>query len=294
MKNYVLIIFILSILLLGCKKKNQPTAREIALQDYQTNYLGSVVATTGWTGNTANCNAGSLPQTTHDKVLQRINYFRRLVGLNDNTTLDASKFAMYQETALMMKANSALSHTPPSTWACYSQSGADGAATSNIALGAGAADAVTLFINDPGSNNTAVGHRRWILHSAKTQFSYGSTNSSMALGVIGTAGGNTQIPPFIAYPPEGYIPQPLTFPRWSFGIPGANFTNATVSMTGPNGNVPLNIISIAGNYGDKTIVWEPEGILTNSTSDVTYTVTVSGITGAPQSSYTYSTIIFKP
>lgn len=294
MKNYVLIIFILSILLLGCKKKNQPTAREIALQDYQTNYLGSAVATTGWTGNTANCNAGSLPQTTHDKVLQRINYFRRLVGLNDNTTLDASKFAMYQETALMMKANNALSHTPPSTWACYSQSGADGAATSNIALGAGAADAVTLFINDPGSNNTAVGHRRWILHSAKTQFSYGSTNSSMALGVIGTAGGNTQIPPFIAYPPEGYIPQPLTFPRWSFGIPGANFTNATVSMTGPNGNVPLNIISIAGNYGDKTIVWEPEGILTNSTSDVTYTVTVSGITGAPQSSYTYSTIIFKP
>ncbi|MFM7566240.1 MAG: CAP domain-containing protein [Flavobacteriales bacterium] len=298
MKKVLYLCLGATLLLVGCKKKNQPTpeptAREIALEDYQTNYLGSAVAATGWTGNTTNCNAGSLPQTTHDKVLQRINYFRRMVGLNDNTTLDATKFPMYQETALMMKANNALSHTPPSTWTCYTQSGADGAATSNIALGSGATDAVTLFINDPGSSNTAVGHRRWILHSAKTQFSYGSTNSSMALGVIGTAGGNTEIPEFIAYPPKGYIPQTLTFPRWSFGIPGANFTNATVTMTGPSGSVPLTIVSTAGNYGDKTIVWEPQGILTSSTSDVTYTVTVSGITGAPQSSYTYSSIIFKP
>ena len=298
MKYSLSVILATTLLFMGCKKKTQPTpeptAREIAVEDYNTNYLGSAVPNTGWTGNTANCNAGSLPQTTHDKVIQRINYFRRLVGLNDNTTLDPSKFAMYQETALMMKANNALSHTPPSTWTCYTQAGADGAATSNIALGAGAADAVTMFINDPGASNTAVGHRRWILHSAKTQFSYGSTNSSMALGVIGTAGGNTQIPEFIAYPPKGYIPQTLTFPRWSFGIPGANFTNATVTMTGPSGNVPLSIVSTAVSYGGKTIVWEPQGILTNATYDVSYTVTVSGITGAPQSSYTYSTILFKP
>jgi hypothetical protein len=65
-------------------------------------------------------------------------------------------------------------------------------------------------------------------------------------------------------------------------------------MTGPSGNVPLTIVSTAGSYGDKTIVWEPQGVLTNATDDVSYTVTVSGITGAPQSSYTYSTILFKP
>ena len=298
MKGKIILLALSALVILGCKKKvnptPEPTAREIALEDYNTNYLGSAVSDPGWTGSTVTCNAGTLPQATHDKVIKRINYFRRMVGLNDNTTLDPSKYGMYQDAALMMKANNALNHTPPDTWTCYTQNGYTGASTSNLALGAHASNAVTLFINDPGASNTSVGHRRWILHSAKTQFSYGSTNSSMSLGVIGVAGGNTKIPAFIAYPPNGYIPQTLTFPRWSFGIAGANFSAATVTMTGDSGNIPVTIISAGGSYGDKTIVWEPQGIVTNSNADVSYTVTVSGITGAAQTSYTYTSIIFKP
>jgi hypothetical protein len=298
MKGKIIILALSALAILGCKKKvnptPEPTAREIALEDYNTNYLGSAVSDPGWTGSTVTCNAGTLPQATHDKVIKRINYFRRIVGLNDNTTLDPSKYGMYQDAALMMKANNALNHTPPDTWTCYTQNGYTGASTSNLALGAHASNAVTLFINDPGASNTSVGHRRWILHSAKTQFSYGSTNSSMSLGVIGVAGGNTKIPAFIAYPPNGYIPQTLTFPRWSFGIAGADFSAATVTMTGDSGNIPVTIISAGGSYGDKTIVWEPQGIVTNSNADVSYTVTVSGITGAAQTSYTYTSIIFKP
>lgn len=298
MKGKIILLALSALAISGCKKKvnptPEPTAREIALEDYNTNYLGSAVSDPGWTGSTVTCNAGTLPQATHDKVIKRINYFRRMVGLNDNTTLDPSKYGMYQDAALMMKANNALNHTPPDTWTCYTQNGYTGASTSNLALGAHASNAVTLFINDPGASNTSVGHRRWILHSAKTQFSYGSTNSSMSLGVIGVAGGNTKIPAFIAYPPNGYIPQTLTFPRWSFGIAGANFSAATVTMTGDSGNIPVTIISVGGSYGDKTIVWEPQGIVTNSNADVSYTVTVSGITGAAQTSYTYTSIIFKP
>ena len=66
-------------------------------------------------------------------------------------------------------------------------------------------------------------------------------------------------------------------------------------MTGPSGNVPLNVVSnnVTG-VGDPTIVWEPTGIITNSTADVTYTVTVSGIANAPQTSYTYNVVIIKP
>ena len=298
MKGKIILLALSALAIYGCKKEVIPppelTSRETALEDYNTNYLGSEVSDPGWTGSTETCNAGTLPQATHDKVIKRINYFRRMVGLNDNTTLDPSKYGMYQDAALMMKANSALNHTPPDTWICYTQNGYSGASTSNLALGAHASNAVTLFINDPGASNTSVGHRRWILHSAKTQFSYGSTNSSMSLGVIGVAGGNTKIPAFIAYPPNGYIPQTLTFPRWSFGIAGADFSAATVTMTGDSGNIPVTIISAGGNYGDKTIVWEPQGIVTNSNADVSYTVTVSGIAGAAQTSYTYTSIIFKP
>ena len=298
MKGKIILLALSALAIYGCKKEVIPTpeltSRETALEDYNTNYLGSEVSDPGWTGSTETCNAGTLPQATHDKVIKRINYFRRMVGLNDNTTLDPSKYGMYQDAALMMKANSALNHTPPDTWICYTQNGYSGASTSNLALGAHASNAVTLFINDPGASNTSVGHRRWILHSAKTQFSYGSTNSSMSLGVIGVAGGNTKIPAFIAYPPNGYIPQTLTFPRWSFGIAGADFSAATVTMTGDSGNIPVTIISAGGSYGDETIVWEPQGIVANSNADVSYTVTVSGIAGAAQTSYTYTSIIFKP
>ncbi|WP_126974397.1 CAP domain-containing protein [Gynurincola endophyticus] len=270
--------------------------KEKVIQDYKNFYLGSAVSDPGWNGNATACIAGSVSVGTHDKVLQRINYFRRLVGLNDNTTWDVSKFAQYQQTALLMKANNALSHNPPDTWSCWTSVAHAGAASANLALGKNAADAITLFIEDPGAGNEAVGHRRWILHSPKTQFSYGSTDNTMALGVIGTAGGNTNIPPYIAYPSEGYFPQQLVFQRWSFGIPNANFTNAQVTMTGPAGiNVTLNVISrTATGMGDNTIVWEPSNVVINSNSDMAYTIRISGVQNAPQSSYNYTVVIIKP
>ncbi|HLG35652.1 MAG TPA: hypothetical protein VI757_12290 [Bacteroidia bacterium] len=39
---------------------------------------------------------------------------------------------------------------------------------------------------------------------------------------------------------------------------------------------------------------EKRSALIRSTSDLTYTVTVSGITGAANSSYTYSAIVIRP
>jgi hypothetical protein len=281
----------------SCKKEDSAShERARAIEDYEKNYLGSAIADPGWTGDVSSCNAGISPQATHEKVIKRINYFRRLVGLNDNTTLDASKFPMYQQAALMMKANNQLSHNPPNTWTCWTQNGFDGAQSSNLSLGSHSVNSITAFMADNGSNSFTAGHRRWILHSAKTQFSYGTTDVSMSLGVIGTAGGNTKIPKYIAYPPNGYIPQTLVFSRWSFGIPGADFSNAAVTMNGPDGNIAVKVVSKTDNgYGDNTIVWEPAGVIINSTADMIYTITISGIGGAAEnSSYTYTTTIIKP
>lgn len=269
-------------------------ARDSVILDYNNNYLGSALSSSGWTGNTAGCAAGTCPQATQDKVIQRINYFRRMVGLNDNCTMDASKYAQEQEAALMFAANGALSHNPPTSWLCYTAAGATGAGSSNIAYGSHSVNAITMYMNDFGASNTAVGHRRWILHSTKTAFSQGSTNNTNALWVFQN-GNNTIIPEFIAYPPADYVPQALVFARWSFGKPGANFSAATVTMKDASGaSVNLTVLTVANGYGDNTIVWEPQGINTTSTSDVKYTVTVSGITGAPQSSYTYDVTIIKP
>jgi len=295
----LLLILTSAFLFDGCKKKSDaPTPdsdRAQVIEDYKNNYLVSAVANPGWTGNTAACDAGTAPQSTHDMVIKRINYFRKLVGLNDNTTMDTSKYPMYQEAALMMKANGQLSHTPPNTWTCWTQSGSDGAKTSNLSSGNHSVNSITAFMADYGANNTAVGHRRWILHSAKTQFSYGTTNSTMSLGCIGTAGGNKLIPEFIAYPPKGFVPQALVFPRWSFSLPGADFTNSNVSMIGAAGNITLKIVSQTANgFGDNTIVWEPVGIINNAEIDTDYLITVSGIGGAAKiTTYTYTVTLIK-
>lgn len=283
----------------SCKKNEEDdtpvlSERDQVIQNYKNDYLGSAVLNSGWTGSTSGCNAGKAPQSTHDMVIKRINYFRKLVGLNDNTTLDTSKFKMYQEAALMMKANNQLSHTPPNTWTCYTALGYTGANTSNLSLGSHSVNAITSFISDFGTNNKPCGHRRWILHSAKTQFSYGTTDASMSLGTIGMAGGNTIIPEFIAYPPKGYMPQGIVFSRWSFSIPGADFSNATVTMKGPAGDITLTVVSKTDNgYGDNTIVWEPVGIVTNSPADMLYTITISGVAKTPKTTYTYGTTIIK-
>ena len=284
--------------IVGCKK-DIPVInleeRARILKDYTENYLGSSVLNPGWSGNVNNCLSGSINQNTSNLILKRINYFRKLVGLNDNTTLDASKSSMFQDAALIMSENSSLSHTPPNTWKCWSQSGYNGAKTSNLALGAHASNAVTLFINDPGANNIDVGHRRWILHSTKSKFSIGSTNNAMSLGVIGIEENNRNFPEFIAYPPKGYIPKPLVFGRWSFAIPGANFSNSTVTMTGPSGQVPLKIVSTKTGYGDNTIVWEPQNITYPSGSeDIIYRITIDNILNATKKTISYNVIIINP
>lgn len=290
-------IFLTVFALQNCKSKDDDpelNLRETVIDDYKNIYLATAVTNTGWTGNTNGCIAGRASKNTADMVIKRINYFRKLVGLNYNTTLDTSKFGMYQQAALIMKANMQLSHNPPNTWTCWTQSGLDGAKTSNLSLGSHSSNAITSFINDFGSNNKPCGHRRWILHSAKTQFSYGTTDMSMSLGTIGMAGGNTVIPEFIAYPPKGFMPQALVFARWSFGIPGADFSNATVNMTGPLGTIVLSVVSKTDNgYGDNTIVWEPQGINVSSNEDIEYTIVVDGVQKAPQTKYSYTVTLIK-
>ena len=66
-------------------------------------------------------------------------------------------------------------------------------------------------------------------------------------------------------------------------------------MSGPDGNVSINIVSRTDNgYGDNTIVWEPENILTSSNEDVEYSVTVSDIENISVDTYSYTVKIFKP
>ena len=62
------------------------------IDDYKENYLGSAVSTAelNWTGSTANCDPGTISDVSSTKVVQRVNYFRRLAGVPDDIILDKS------------------------------------------------------------------------------------------------------------------------------------------------------------------------------------------------------------
>jgi hypothetical protein len=309
--QYLLILVLLLSLVNSCKKDDNstpepeptptptvPSARDSVVTEYNTNYLGSAVTTLGWTGNVSGCLAGTVPDDVNAKVLQRIKYFRKMAKLPTDITFDAAKNAKCQQAALMFKANNDLDHYPPSSWTCYTADGYTAAGSSNIALGMHSSEAISGFIEDFGSNNLSAGHRRWLLYSKSKVMAHGSTDNSCAIWVTGNSG-NTPLftPEFIAWPPKGYVPAPVVYPRWSFGIPGATFTNATVAMKDPNNAaMTVNVISSTQTgVGDNTIVWEPTGVNTTSTSDLKYHVTVSNVSvGGSTKTYDYDVTIIKP
>lgn len=289
-------VVILFFLLFACASVDlyAQCAREQMVLDYNTNYLGSNVTDEelGWTGNVATCNAGEISSLAQTRTLQRLNYFRHLAGLPNAIALDSVKNKHCQEAALMMDANNDIDHSPPNSWSCYSVDGAKAARSSNLAYGPHSSSAITLFMDDEGTPN--LGHRRWILQQSKSIFGHGSTPTTSVLYVFDNSGTSPNLP-FTAYPCPGFFPAPLASVKtWTFSIPSADFSLATVSMTSTNGGlIPLTSRIPKNGYGDNTIAFDPIGIIVSSIYDETYTVTIDNVklsTGKVEK-YTYKVTI---
>jgi len=215
----------------------------------------------------------------------------------------------------MMSANGDVSHTPPPSWYCWTWDGSNAAHNSNLALGVSGPDAITGYIWDAGGNNTVVGHRRWMLYpqtqimgtgNVPTQTTTQTTNWEANATWVFDANFGGPRPgtrtPYVAWPPAGYVPYQLVYPRWSFAYPNANFTNATITMK--SNGVPIAVAkeTYVTGYGENTVVWVPLGLNANSYAtvfpfggtDTVYTVAISNIVGAPQSSYIYTVTVFDP
>lgn len=286
-------------------------AKSQARADFNDMYKNAAVAAFTWNGKVEDCNPGTLSQDVLDKALLRIKYFRKAAGLsNTGIVMTPALNAKCQWNALMIKSNNALSHFPPNTWKCYNPDGAEAAGKGNIALGASDVNNIRLWMEDEGSNNKEVGHRRWILYSRADQFGFGCTNTSGTLWVINSGSGSLPLPKktpaYVAWPPKGFVPRDVVFPRWSLSIPApsypyqVDFTEATVEMTDANGaDVTLTIEyanPIESTYaGDNTLTWRPTGINTTSNADQKYTVKVSNVkVGGVSTDYEYEVTIFKP
>jgi hypothetical protein len=265
-----------------------PPDRASVVRLYHTRFRPVESVASGWTGNVAGCSAGTTSPQFRQAVLDRVNAYRAFAGLPGVGLLTDSKPVDAQNAALMMSANNNLSHAPPTGWACYSPSGANGAGNSNLALGGYGFDAIDLYMDDFGGGNEAVGHRRWILYSRQANVATGdipagAANASNSLWVLGPFGTPAATPDGVAWPPRGYVPWdalPAVSNRWSFSYPGASFGGVTASVSGPGGSFAVANESIANGYGDNTLVFRPSGMpYVRPDGDTTYRVTLMGDTG---------------
>ncbi|GAB5473468.1 MAG: hypothetical protein Mars2KO_15670 [Maribacter sp.] len=256
------------------------TARSAAQKLYEEYYLASR-STTGdvaWSGDDTSCTAGEVPQATIDKILMRIAYFRQAVGLNNTISENSSKSEKAQDAALMMKSNGTLDHFPPNTWSCYTEAGKEGAGNSLLTQTRNA-EAVDSYMRDAGASNGPVGHRRWLLWPRLQEIGIGNTDATNAIWVLGNSGTPpSDAPDFVSWPPKGYAPQQLVYPRWSFSIRDADFTETSITMRTPNNEtIALSIEALDNAYGDRTIVWVPEINLGALDGDTSYTVALQNV-----------------
>ena len=207
-----------------------------------------------WTGSVGSCRAGSTDDLFKGDVLYRVQWFRAMAGVNPAISLNNESNRLAQEAALVMAAAGDLSHEPDSSWPCYSQDAYDGASQSNLSLGDFGVQSIDGYIEDPGSDNYPVGHRRWILDPTLLNIGTGDTRNSNALFVISSeTREDAQIREesgYVMWPPRGYVPRSQIYNRWSVSHQTADFSNAVVAVS-QNGRTQVfeNPYSDTAGYG---------------------------------------------
>ena len=266
----------------------------------------------------ANCQPGQLSTSTTSTVLSELNAIRALHKLPP-VTYSSSDEAAAQASALMQAANDALSHTPPTTWKCYTQAGYTGSSTSNLYGGYG--NGLTLLTEDEvlagwltETNNLvvdSVGHRRWLLYPFLGSVAYGrvagasptqTRGDAAALKVfsnVGSGVANGALPPYVAYPYQDYPARYFsTASLLSFGVIASssansaanatvNFANARVTVTQRGGGALVVSKQTYDNDGyglPNNLQFAVAGLQTG----VYYDVTITGVVvGGTTQSYSY-------
>ena len=175
----------------------------------------------------AACLAGRLTQDARNRALEAANQIRNLHGLPP-VRWNSSYGREAQETALIQAANDFLNHEPGPGAACYSDTGAAGSGSSNLAASSVLADPATdmIYWTHDATNvglAAAAGHRRWVLNPFSRQFAYGQVEGFSAHKVFGyrrESVGTAEIEvDFVAFPYEVY-PFHLVEgdPPWSFSV----------------------------------------------------------------------------
>ncbi len=224
-----------------------------AVKTYWTNYQSGAANTADFFGlqlvnqedvhavmpnaNLNQLNLGQVSQAAQLDALHIANTARYASGLNE-MTLGNDQAAYAQAATMVNRANLAVSHypgQPAGLDANVYQSGAHGAANSNLAASFGLLDSVVEYLKDDlgAENQLEAGHRRWILNPSATTTGFGQTEEFNAMYVNNNDYAGQNANQVVAYPAETAISE-FHSASSSLSIQfGENFdiTNATVTVT---------------------------------------------------------------
>lgn len=276
------------------------TDREAVIGAF-TDEFGSDGPSLSWVGNHSDCQSGTNSAEHRTSTLRRVNFYRSMAGVPATVSEDLIYSDKAQDAAMMMSAEGELTHTPGGDFACFSDTGQEAAANSNLYLGRTGAWAIDGYIEDPGAGNIDVGHRTTILHPPTKKMGVGDVASidgvysANALWVFddrvfdeAVEGGDLvamrERARYVAWPPQGYIPADLVHPRWSFTKSDVDFSESEVRMFklgGADGpiEISLDVIDRSGQPGHvplPTLVWEPT-IHLDEGVDTHYLVHIAGV-----------------
>ncbi|MBX3002233.1 MAG: CAP domain-containing protein [Caldilineaceae bacterium] len=224
----------------------------------------------------ANCEAGVLAEAEKEAVLAIVNRIRDLHNLDP--VIYAEEYDReVAESSLIIAANNEITHYPPPDSACYSEEGARGAATSNLAwsyptdglvrpLLAPSATDVRNWLIDPDVPD--LGHRRWLLNPFLRAIAYGRVDAPPVDGAadqyahgaaLKVSNGDIARPPanapdFVAYPYGEYPLDLFQFGwYWSFSVVAdatdywaneeVDFSGASVRVRGIAGDLRVHSLS---------------------------------------------------
>jgi hypothetical protein len=154
-----------------------------------------------------------------------------------------------------------------------------------------------MYMDDRGSENVAVGHRRWVLYPFTRVMGNGSTSSANALQVVGPTSSTRPNPRWTSWPSSGYFPSTMEpAGRWSLssGIRSEDFSRSVIRIWHNGHRIYPRRYAVHSGYGMPTVVWRMPA---EASRVGTYKISVARITRPGLGRYyghTYYVRIFRP
>jgi VHL beta domain len=235
----------------------------------------------GWASK-SQCDPGTISAQYQTVALQRINYYRRMMGLLD-AEIDSTLLPAAQAAAFLVYTNNSLNHNPPTTWTCYSTTAVDGTSHSNMGVNMTLSGTMDGFIMEDLTNNPSLGHRRYLIEPAMWKTATGHvpgetfsksnwTTVYVISATMRSASAATMKYGFSGWPSPGYVPAQLVPKDWQFVLPGKDFNVSKATVTVNGAAVSNSVAPLWSN----TIIFTPAAPAAGSDYNVSISIPVAG------------------